>query len=63
MEKGFFNKNSARKGTSDAGSSTSLADQTSGSQAVDASTNLADQVGLKKDTFPYFNVDFDELDA
>ncbi|PWA38502.1 Alcohol dehydrogenase, C-terminal [Artemisia annua] len=30
---------------------------------VGASTNLADQVGLEKDTIPYINVDFDELDA
>ena len=54
MEKGFFNKNSARKGTRDVGSSTSLADQTSGSQTIDAPSNLSDQVGLQKD---------DEFDA
>ncbi|PWA58171.1 zinc knuckle CX2CX4HX4C [Artemisia annua] len=35
MEKDFFNKNSARKGTRDVESSPSLADQTSGSQTID----------------------------
>ena len=64
MNKGFLKSCSITKGDNKGGrpddDSTSLADQTSGSQNIGASTNLADQVGLKKGTIPYFNMELNE---